>query len=1294
VPVVTNQNSVVLAFRDGFVRSFGLETGVLTWETFVGKNTLSSPAADNAGSIYVGGRNPVGCYKLDGTTGDVVWHIPLGQGISSSPALSSDENMVYLGKTREDPGLYAFNTDDGSQISAYTIDGEIGFSSPVIGKQGLVYQLDPRQGLLYAMTLTEGTLQVEWKLKVEGSDAPRLVTLDEDSIYVSTYDDENGHIMSVSLDGEPKWNHTFKVAQLTAPVVTTDVIYVGTDTNLMCLDKTDGSVLWEKPVTPKGCDMNDPVLGSNGVLYVGVSGTFSNADSPALLAIDWTSSDHEETQIVQSEGLARDLLAEAKRAEELRMKEEEANLFRKDFQGQFPRPAWWDSVSIDGVKIRTLDDLWSVSGEHHDKDRRVVFKAAYQAILYHPFDEEIVVAAIEHFPNYDPKYPHLVEILEFGLNNYFGYRSDRTDPPGTWIASITESLATRYIFEKRYSDAISIIDRLFAEYEGEVNDHMMETITLEYARALHGLNRLVEAIRVLENAIKEFEGSWEESLKKRLSEYKVEYSKSYIETLTPNTGEKSQDKEENAVQDEVAKDEPSEDDLSSPKPKVREWWDAKGKHSVKAELVNVEGRTVTLKKANGKSVSLPITKLSEADRRYLESFVTSTAKKASLTVIYPNGGEEIERLKEFEIRWRGENLGDRVRILIQAVVDSEPRGSFPVVQEAENDGSHVFKIPLSWGYDDFIVRIKEVNGPGNDESDEVFKSPYNAVRNSEAAKEGPIAFHLEPHQKVMGPLVNYFRPLRIQLETELQEELVAEPDYASEKPLYGTMQLGDGSDNLITLVVDEAEGEAPRIYVDRNNDEDLTNDGSGEWSRSGSMLGLSGVAIDVAYESGTVPYTFEFYRFTTRLQDFVLYYRNAGREGEIASGSERYTVVALDENADGRFDDLDNGTLIIDLNQDGKLVGHSDSAEHHKLNEPFNIHGRVWEVASLSPDGKELQLRPSEAPVEMKRYLDPGYQAPAFTGKDLDDNTINLAKDAADAKYVLLDFWASWCGPCRTEYPYLRRMHAQYKDHGLRIIGINLDSDRDKAVQAADENLLTYPHVFDGGGWKNAAAVLYRVHGIPATYLLDQDLNIVAKSLQGSALEKRMTELLGPGDTKAAAEVEEAVRQRGPGSSSAGRPQSSSDVGQQVLSDSQIRDARSQFESVTFSQVKGADFSTTKVNGSSTEDNQLLPGTVLAARTNQGQYVKLMIEEYGYNLVISWVTYDETGEVHSKGTDLKIRGTRSYDLDSGQEAKEDADLWWEQVDKTERYLVPTNNALFVVLGRGVMENSADSKVEK
>ena len=397
--------------------------------------------------------------------------------------------------------------------------------------------------------------------------------------------------------------------------------------------------------------------------------------------------------------------------------------------------------------------------------------------------------------------------------------------------------------------------------------------------------------------------------------------------------------------------------------------------------------------------------------------------------------------------------------------------------------------------------------------------------------EGQVTVKLEPRQKVMGELMQYYRPIRIALRDKPPEGLKAEPEYLSEKPLYGELIAGEGPDNHFVIVVDEAEKQPPRIYIDRNNDKDLTNDGPGRWTRGeGPTLALSNVTIEVPYKTGTVPYTFEFYRFTTRMKDVVLYYRNSARMGTVECGGKSYQVALLDENADGRFDDVDNDTLLIDLNGDGKLVGDADSAEHHAAGEPFNIHGAVWEVASIRADGRTMILRPSSAKVEMKPYLDPGYPAPPFTGKGLDGKQVDLRKIAADARLVLVDFWATWCGPCRAEFPSLKRLHARYKDHGLRIVGVNLDEDHDQAAKVAKEAGMIYPHVFDGKGWKNAVAVLYRVHGIPQTYLLDKDLKIVAVDLRGPALEARVKAILGPGDEP---EEEQPAKEK-PGASVAG----------------------------------------------------------------------------------------------------------------------------------------------------------------
>ena len=169
--------------------------------------------------------------------------------------------------------------------------------------------------------------------------------------------------------------------------------------------------------------------------------------------------------------------------------------------------------------------------------------------------------------------------------------------------------------------------------------------------------------------------------------------------------------------------------------------------------------------------------------------------------------------------------------------------------------------------------------------------------------------------------------------------------------------------------------------------------------------------------------------------------------------------VILD-NANLRFDDLENGAWIIDLNQDGKLEGRWNSAEYFRLKEPVNINGQVWEVASLSPDGTKLILQPSTAKVPMRSYLKPGCPAMAFLGNTLDGRTVDLKAEAAKSKYVLLDFWASWWLACRDEFPTRQRLWRRYKNHGLQIIGVNLDSHRELALEAVHDAKLEWPHIF------------------------------------------------------------------------------------------------------------------------------------------------------------------------------------------------------------------------------------------
>ena len=390
------------------------------------------------------------------------------------------------------------------------------------------------------------------------------------------------------------------------------------------------------------------------------------------------------------------------------------------------------------------------------------------------------------------------------------------------------------------------------------------------------------------------------------------------------------------------------------------------------------------------------------------------------------------------------------------------------------------------------------------------KSPPVAARETSRPEAGAVSFELRPLDRTT---VEYYRPVQIKLSEEPPWKPKAEPRYESPKPLYGELRLGDGPDNRFLVALDETADGRSKIYVDGRGDGDLASAGPGDWDRNQAGTCFVGnVKIDVPYPTGKLPFKFCFYRLKTRQPNSLFCYHMTGRDGEVVLDGNRYRVLVLDDNGDGRFDDLQNGSLVIDLNQDGTLEGSPDSAEYFHLNEPFNVRGKVWEVAALSADGLSLTMRPSSADVPIKPYLTPGNAAPEFMGRGLDGASIDLRAEAAKSRYLLVDFWASWCGPCRGEFPTLQRVQARYKNHGLRLIGVTLDSDLSRAVAAAEQANLSYPHVFDGQGWKNAVALLYRVRGIPQTYLLDSQLRIVAKNLRGPQLESKLRELLGPGD--------------------------------------------------------------------------------------------------------------------------------------------------------------------------------------
>ncbi|NCB08713.1 MAG: TlpA family protein disulfide reductase [Bacteroidia bacterium] len=166
-------------------------------------------------------------------------------------------------------------------------------------------------------------------------------------------------------------------------------------------------------------------------------------------------------------------------------------------------------------------------------------------------------------------------------------------------------------------------------------------------------------------------------------------------------------------------------------------------------------------------------------------------------------------------------------------------------------------------------------------------------------------------------------------------------------------------------------------------------------------------------------------------------------------------------------------------------------------------------VQSLDP---KLQEIPSV--VKLKEHIAKlkvvavGQIAPDFTMNDPEGNPVKFSDIYAQNEYTLLDFWASWCGPCRQENPNVVAVFLEFKEKGFGVFGVSLDRDRDAWLKAVQDDQLSWQHVSDLAYWQNAAAQLYAVNSIPSNLIVDRTGKIVAKNKRGDELRSTIAELL------------------------------------------------------------------------------------------------------------------------------------------------------------------------------------------
>ncbi len=356
-------------------------------------------------------------------------------------------------------------------------------------------------------------------------------------------------------------------------------------------------------------------------------------------------------------------------------------------------------------------------------------------------------------------------------------------------------------------------------------------------------------------------------------------------------------------------------------------------------------------------------------------------------------------------------------------------------------------------------------------------------------------------------VVNYYYPRRLVLTDAAPESGLVLPDFKYGKPRFSSLLLGSATDSVFAVVLDEApNGQESRLYVDKNNNEDLTDDDDGSWLATKGTFSMKEVLLEAGYRSGdSVPYPVVFYRYHTKLPGSLMAYRNGYRKGRIALNDTTYKVALFDDDCDGLFD-LDESALVIDINQDGSLDGQTDSGEYFPTLSPFALDDRFYRVSDISPSGERITLvatdsLTADAPGSHRREA-----APAFKAQTLGGNFIE--SEQLRDKVVLIDFWATWCKPWEEERERLKGLYNRFNRRGLEIVGMNLDYDLAHLKQYIREHAITWPQIADGTGWDMEYVRVFNIDAVPRNFLLDSSGMVRFKNLHGKNLEAKVYDLL------------------------------------------------------------------------------------------------------------------------------------------------------------------------------------------